>query len=54
MEGAGLKQMFCCLATSPAGALLCLANAELGVQVMVEAVVSCPEPEDDHLFSSWQ
>ena len=37
--------MFCCLTASTAKALLCMANAEFGIQVIVEAVVACPEPE---------
>ena len=31
--------MFCCLAASTARALLCMASAEFGIQVNVEAVV---------------
>ena len=37
--------MFCCLTASTARALLCIASAEFGIQVIVEAVVACPEPE---------
>ena len=37
--------MFCCLTASTARALLCIANAEFGIQVIVEVVVACPEPE---------
>ena len=37
--------MFCCLTASTARALLCMADAEFGIQVIVEAVVACPEPE---------
>ena len=37
--------MFCCLTASTTRALLCMANAELGIQVIVDAVVACPEPE---------
>ena len=44
--------MFCCLTASTARALLCMANAEFGIQVIVEAVVACPEPEHCHLFPS--
>ena len=44
--------MFCCLAASTARALLCMADAEFIIQVIVEAVVACPEPEHSHLFSS--
>ena len=35
--------MFYCLTASTARALLCMANAEFGIQVMAEAVVACPE-----------
>ena len=45
--------MFCCLTASTARALLCMADAEFGVQVIVEAVVACPEPEHCHLFPSY-
>ena len=45
--------MLCCLTASTARALLCMADAEFGIQVMVEAVVACPEPEHCHLFTSW-
>ena len=34
------------------GTALCMADAEFGIQVIVEAVVACPEPEHCHLFSS--
>ena len=44
--------MFCCLTASTARALLCIANVEFGIQVIVEAVVACPEPEHCHLFPS--
>ena len=44
--------MFCCLTASTARAPLCMANAEFGIQVMVEAVVVCPEPEHCYLFPS--
>ena len=44
--------MFCCLTASTARALLCMADAEFRIQVMVEAVVACPEPEHCHLFPS--
>ena len=44
--------MFCCLTASTARALLCMANAEFGILVIVEAVVACPEPEHCHLFPS--
>ena len=37
--------MFCCLTASTARALLCMADAEFGIQVIVGAVVACPEPE---------
>ena len=50
VEGAGLQQMVCCMAASTARALLCIAYAEFRIQVMVEAVVACPEPEHCHLF----
>ena len=44
--------MFCCLTVSTARALLCMANAEFGIQVIVEEVVACPEPEYCNLFPS--
>ena len=44
--------MFCCLTASTARALLYMADAEFGIQVIVEAVVACPEPEYCHLFPS--
>ena len=44
--------MFCCLTASTARALLCMADAGFGTQVIVEAVVACPEPEHCHLFPS--
>ena len=44
--------MFCCLTASSARALLCMADVEFGIQVIVEAVVACPEPEHCHLFLS--
>ena len=34
------------------GALLCMADAEFRMQMMVEAVVACPKPEHCHLFAS--
>ena len=37
--------MFCCLTASTARALLCRADVEFGIQVIVEAVMACPEPE---------
>ena len=46
--------MFCCLTASTARALLCMANAEFGIQVIVEAVVACPKPEYCNLFPSGQ
>ena len=52
IDGAGLQQMFCYLTASTARALLSMANAEFGIQVIVEAVVACPEPEHCHLFQS--
>ena len=55
LEGAGLQQLFCCLTASTARVLLSMANGEFRIQVMVEAVVACPEPEHYHLFpSGWQ
>ena len=45
VDGAGLQQMFCCLTASTARALLCMADAEFGIQVIVEAAVASPEPE---------
>ena len=44
--------MFCCLTASTARTLLCMANAGFGIQVIVEAVVACPEPEHCCLFPS--
>ena len=44
--------MFCCMTAGNARALLCIANAGFGKQVIVEAVVACPEPEHCHLFLS--
>ena len=41
VEGAGLQQMFCCLTASTTMALLCMANAEFGVYVVVGVVVAC-------------
>ena len=38
----GLQQMFCCLTASTARALLCMADAEIGMQVIAEVVVACP------------
>ena len=52
VDGAGLQQMFCCLVASTARVLLCMADAEFGIQVIAEAVVACPEPEHCHLFPS--
>ena len=52
LEGAGLQQIFCCLTTSTARALLCMAGAEFRIQVMVGAVVACPKPEHYHLYPS--
>ena len=40
--------MFCCLTISTTRALLCVADVEFGIQVIVEAVVACPEPEHCH------
>ena len=52
IDGAGLQQMFCCVTASTARALLCMASAGFGMQVIVEAAVACPEPEHCHLFPS--
>ena len=52
VEGAGLQQMFCCLTAITARALLCMADAEFGIQVIAEAVVACPKSEHCHLFPS--
>ena len=46
--------MFCCVTASTARALLCMANAEFGIQVIVEAVVACPKAEYCNLFPSGQ
>ena len=53
VDGAGLQQMFCCLTASTARALLCMASAEFGIQVIAEAVVACPEPEHLLLVPVW-
>ena len=45
--------MFCRLTASTARALLCMADVEFGILVIVEAVVACPEPEHCHLFPAW-
>ena len=34
-DGAGLQQMFCCLTASTTRALLCVADVEFGIQVIV-------------------
>ena len=44
--------MFCCLTASTARALPCMGDVEFGIQLIVEAVVACPEPEHCHLFPS--
>ena len=44
--------MYRCLAVSPTGALLRVSDAEFRVHVVVEAIVACPEPEQDDLLSS--
>ena len=44
--------MFCCLTASTARALLSIADAELRIQVIIEAVVACPEPDYCHVFPS--
>ena len=44
--------MFCCLTASTARALLCIANSEFGIHVIVEEVVACPEPEHRQLLPS--
>ena len=44
--------MFCCLAASTSRALLCVADAEFGIQVIVGAVVAGPQLEHGHLFPS--
>ena len=40
VDGAGLQHMFFCLTASTARALLCMANAEFGIQVIVDAVAA--------------
>ena len=45
VDGTGLQRI-CCLTASTARALLCIANAEFGIQVIVEAFLAC------HLFQS--
>ena len=52
VDGAGLQQMFCCLSTSTARALLCMVDVEFGIQVIIEVVVACPERKHCHLFPS--
>ena len=42
--------MFFCLTASTARALLCTADEEFRLQVMVEAVVACPEFEHCQLL----
>ena len=44
--------MFCCLTASTARALLCIADTEFEIQVIVGAIVAFPEPERGHLFPS--
>ena len=44
--------MFCCLTACTARALLRMANGEFRIQVITDAVVACPEPEQCHLFPS--
>ena len=44
--------MFCCLTASTARVLVCVADTEFGIQVIVEAVVACPEPKHCLLFAS--
>ena len=44
--------MFCCLTASTTRALLCMTNAEFGIQVIVEAVVACPKPEYCNSYKS--
>ena len=44
--------MFCCLTASTTRALLCMADAKFRIQVMVQMVVACHEPEHCHLFPS--
>ena len=41
-----------CLTASTTRALLCMADAEFGIQVIAEAVVACREPEHCYLFPS--
>ena len=52
VAGAGLQQMFFCLTASTVRALLCMADTEFGIQVTVDVVAACPEPEHCHLFLS--
>ena len=51
-DGSGLQKMFCCLTASTTRALLYMANVEFGIQVIVEAVGTCPGPEHCYLFPS--
>ena len=44
--------MCCCLTASTARALLCMTEAEFGIQAKLEAVAACPEPEHCRLFLS--
>ena len=52
VEGVEPQQVFCYLTASAARALFSMADAEFGIQVIVEALVACPEPEHCHLFPS--
>ena len=45
--------MFCCLTVSTARALLCMTDAEFRIQVIIEAVVACPEPEHLSFVPVW-
>ena len=53
VDGAGLQKMFCCSTAGTARALLCMANAEFGIQVTDEAVVACTIPLYCQMRSAW-
>ena len=42
--------MFCCLPPSPARALLCIPDLQFVEEVILQAVVTCSEPEDADLL----
>ena len=46
------KDVIGSLASSLARALVCLADMEFRVQVVIEAIVTCSQSKNDHLFCS--